>query len=278
MYPEKIVLFTLNGKPIGFYMYGLLIGIGVALCFVVLWLYSKYWKLDQRTVDFTTYGAIAAVAIGFFSAMLFQAIYDYIDDPSAGFSLKTAGLTFIGGLIGGCASYALIYFIFKKKLKLHFIDISSIIPCCILLAHGFGRFGCFCAGCCYGLPTDSAWGVVFPQLGYAVYPTQLFEAVFLIVMFGICSFLYLKFKFEYNFSVYLISYGIFRFLIEFIRDDFRGGFVPGMSPSQFWSLVMIVLGVASIFLLRIWVRRRKVQLALNPVKPEEKKKKELKIA
>ena len=83
-----------------------------------------------------------------------------------------------------------------------------------------------------------------------VYPTQLFEAIFLLIMFAICFYLTMKKDFKYTFCVYLISYGVFRFLIEFLRDDDRGSFIPGLSPSQFWSLIMIPLGIGLFFFLK----------------------------
>ena len=49
-------------------------------------------------------------------------------------------------------------------------------------------------------------------------------------------------------SVYLISYGIWRFVIEYFRGDYRGSLIPGLSPSQFWSIVMVIGGVAIFFL------------------------------
>ena len=59
-----------------------------------------------------------------------------------------------------------------------------------------------------------------------------------------------KFKFKYNMSLYLVSYGIWRFVIEYFRADYRGDFIPGLSPSQFWSIVMVLLGVAIFFVYR----------------------------
>ena len=79
---------------------------------------------------------------------------------------------------------------------------------------------------------------------------MLYEAIFLFVLFGICSYLLLKKNFKYNMSVYLIAYGVFRFLIEFLRDDHRGKLIGFITPSQFWSLLMIGLGVGLIFIMK----------------------------
>ena len=128
------------------------------------------------------------------------------------------------------------------------MNVLSLIPCSILVGHAFGRIGCFCAGCCYGRPTDSFLGVRFPGHIQDVHPTQLYEAFFLFALFAVCSYLLLKKGFKHNMSVYLVAYGIFRFLIEFVRDDERGQLLGFISPSQFWSILMIGLGVGVYFL------------------------------
>jgi phosphatidylglycerol:prolipoprotein diacylglycerol transferase len=56
-------------------------------------------------------------------------------------------------------------------------------------------------------------------------------------------------------TVYLIGYGIWRFLIEFVRDDDRGQFIPGLTPSQFWSILMVIGGVAFFFLYRYFDKK-----------------------
>ena len=64
-------------------------------------------------------------------------------------------------------------------------------------------------------------------------------------------------------SVYLIAYGIFRFLNEYLRGDHRGELVGNISPSQFWSLAMIVLGVALYFVLEYLRKHRPTPLMLQ---------------
>lgn len=244
MLPYPILEF---GK-IKVHMYGVMIALGILACFIVLYTYSKKLKLNEKFVDFIYYDALLSIALGFGSAALFQTTYNYFENPEAGFKFD-GGITFIGGLIGGTVVFLLIYLAFRKKLKGRLYEAISLIPCCILVAHGFGRVGCFFAGCCYGRPTESFLGVCFPNVAGKVHPTQLYEAAFLFVMFAICSYLLLKKNFKHNMSVYLITYGIFRFLIEFVRNDDRGQLVSGISPSQFWSILMVGLGVGLIFIM-----------------------------
>lgn len=230
-----------------FYMYGLMIAIGILACFAVVFWYGKKKKIEEKFTDFIFYNAIVAIVLGFLSAALFQATYNYIQDPKSGFDLQ-GGITFIGGLIGGVVSFLIGYWIFRKKFQTRLHEVLSMIPCAILIAHAFGRIGCFFAGCCYGKPTNSFWGVKFPDLPYKVHPTQLYEAAFLFILFGVCFWLLMKKDFKHNMSVYLICYGIFRFCIEFLRDDDRGTFIGNLSPSQFWSILMVIAGVGVYFL------------------------------
>ena len=117
----------------------------------------------------------------------------------------------------------------------------KVAPVAITIGHAFGRIGCFLAGCCYGKTTNTFLDMYFPSLDKSVLPTQLYEAIFLFILSGVLFFLLFKFNFKYTFVVYLTSYSIWRFVIEFFRDDPRGGFIPFLSPSQFWSILILLL-------------------------------------
>lgn len=230
------------------HMYGVMIAVGILCAFLTLFYLTKKKGVDVRFTDFIFYNGIASIVVGFGFATLFQSTYNYIKNPSAGFELGS-GMTFIGGLIGGVACFLAIYFIFRKKYTTRLYEVISLLPCGILIAHAFGRIGCFFAGCCYGKETDSFLGVQFPDLPHPVHPTQLYEAAFLFVLFAVSVYLILKKDFKHNLSLYLIAYGVFRFLIEYVRGDDRGELVGFVSPSQFWSILMVVAGVAIIFVM-----------------------------
>ena len=270
MLPNPLITFNIGSTPISIHMYGVMIAIGIIIAlFPVLYGYSKKLGVDPKLTDFIYYNAIVSIALGFGSAALFQATYDYIENPAGGFNLGT-GITFLGGLIGGVAVFMIGYALFRKKLGIRLIDALSIIPCSILIGHSFGRVGCFFAGCCYGKPTDSFLGVLFPGHVEAVHPTQLYEATFLLILFAVCSFLLLKYRFKHNMSVYLIAYGIFRFCIEFVRDDDRGQLVAGISPSQFWSILLVIAGVGLVFLVNFLWKKRLSELALESADEQPK--------
>jgi len=103
-------------------------------------------------------------------------------------------------------------------------------------------------------------GVIFPHghahdlyPGSAVFPTQLFEAGFLFILFFILN--QVKLFKNKEVEAYLIGYGIWRILIEFIRGDDRGVLLPLFSteynvfptPSQLMSFFMVLLGVYFVY-------------------------------
>ncbi|MBR6737389.1 MAG: prolipoprotein diacylglyceryl transferase [Clostridia bacterium] len=246
---------------LGIKPYGLLIAIGLLCCFGVLFTYNKKKPVDPKFTDEVFYIGVAAIFIGFLSATLFQSFYNYLANPEEGFSF--GGMTFIGGLIGGVASFLIIYFIIRKRLSGRLLSIISMVPCCITIAHAFGRLGCLMAGCCHGEfhGANQQFGDIYMDgtLGEGYYvPTQLYEAIFLFILFALFSYLWLKKDFKHNMSLYLVLYGIFRFIIEFFRGDDRGTLVGNIvSPSQFWSILMVILGVALYFIFNYFWKKDK---------------------
>ena len=226
-----------------FDMYSVFMFIGILACFALLYLYMKKNNLKRNYILDSLILACISIALGILSAALFQFIFDSLKENSTN---PIFSMTFFGGLIGGVITFIIGYFLYMKKRypDNSFIkDIVIIAPACITIAHAFGRIGCFMAGCCHGIETDSILGVRFPGLEHNVYPTQLFEAIFLFLLSSILFYLAYKHKFKYTFTIYLISYGIFRFLIEFIRGDDRGAFLGILSPSQVISIICILIGI-----------------------------------
>ena len=254
MYPNE--LFNIFGLSVDLYTICFLVGIIACLIFTIIAMKKCGYSSTAR--DTIIIIGIFAIMIGLLSAALFQAFYNLI----AGRGFTFEGMTFIGGLIGGVVAFLGIYFLyvyvinprlkeksfFKSDMNKGVWYLLRIAPISITIAHGFGRIGCFFAGCCYGKETDAWYGIQFPGLHTKVIPTQLFEAIFLFVLSAVMIVLLFVVHFKYNMSLYLISYGIWRFFIEYFRGDYRGSFIPGLSPSQFWSIIMVLLGIAIFFL------------------------------
>lgn len=227
--------------------YSIMIFIGVLVCFFVFMKYTKKHKISQKFAYDILILSCISIGIGIGFAVGFQVLFDLIKGEVRGLVM-----TFYGGLIGGIATFLVGYFlVIRKRYPQNSLiyDIAPIAPACISIAHAFGRVGCFMAGCCYGKETSSWLGIKFPNLVNPVYPTQLFEALFLLILGAILLYLALKKRWIYTLSLYLLSYGLFRFLLEFVRGDNRGGNLLNLSPSQFISIIAVV---ASIFVFIIF--------------------------
>lgn len=277
MHPQA--LFQIFGQPV--YAYGICMAVGIIACFIFLMWAFWYRNFNEEASDKILIIGVVATAFGIFMAMVFQSLYNYIENPAAGFRLNTS-MTFYGGLIGGVSSFLIVWNLYvfviapraKSKLLQNNMNASlsdalPIIPIGITIAHAFGRLGCFFGGCCYGAETDAWYGIACQAIGgvntgVKVVPTQLFECIFLFVLTAVMIVLYFKFNFNCNFGLYAIAYGIWRFLIEFARDDHRGDFVAGISPSQFWSILLVVLGIAYFFAYKYLFKRFMKHPELQP--------------
>ena len=264
MYPDP--LFSIFGLEID--LYSIFFLIGIIACFVFTWFAMKKSGYSSSAIDTILLIGIIAIIFGLLFGVLIQSLYDFIENPQQGFVI-TGKMTFLGGLIGGVIVYLGLYFLyvyvinprlkeksfFKSNMNKGVWHLLRFVPISITIAHAFGRIGCFCAGCCGGVPTNAWFGVKFPGETVKVVPTQLFEAIFLFLISAVMIVLYFVFHFKYNMTVYLMGYGTWRFIIEFFRNDDRGAFIPGLTPSQFWSILMFVGGIAFFFLYRYFDKK-----------------------
>ncbi len=234
---------------------------GIIAALVIFRVYSDKKQVPAKLQNVCLVLILASIAIGYGFAILFQAVYDFT--KSGKFVIDTqTGMTFYGGLIGGSAVFLILYFTVAKKvcggeIFRHLNSVSGVAACAISLGHSLGRIGCLMAGCCYGRETDSWIGIYLPAVGAKVIPTQLIESIFLLLLFFALTALLFRTRIN-GFSVYLIAYGIFRFVIEFFRADDRGGSViPWLSPSQVWSVILFAVGTAVLVTLLVRDARRK---------------------
>jgi phosphatidylglycerol---prolipoprotein diacylglyceryl transferase len=145
------------------------------------------------------------------------------------------GKTVVAGLI--CAYLA----VELTKLALGIrVKTGDTFALPLALAMVVGRIGCFCNGCCYGVPTTLPWGVGFVRDGqFAIcHPTQLYESLFHLGMAAVLLELLRRGRLRgHHLQVYLISYGVYRFLTEFIRPEPVGWL--GLTFYQWGSLALV---------------------------------------
>lgn len=235
-------------------------GLMMALAFIlaILISYSRAKKAGKKA-DVILDLAIAAIIIGLGCAYLLYIFVTYsLSDiwnsiKTGSFDVfKSGGLVFYGGVIGGAlAVIGYLKLIKKEPVR----EYAAIIVPTIPLAHAIGRVGCFLAGCCYGKCVDTAISVIYKHpiggapVGVPVFPIQLIESACNIVVFIILM-LYVgrQFKRGSVLFLYMILYGIERFVLEYYRfDEIRGIFL-GLSTSQWISIAMLAIGIVGLVL------------------------------
>ena len=160
----------------------------------------------------------------------------------------SGGFVYFGGLFGFLAAIHL----YAKIVRIPSDEIISPAVPAFALFHALGRVGCFFAGCCYGKPTKSIFGVVNHNSEIApneisLIPVQLFESAVEIVIFFVLLSLQKKHTSGRKIqNHYLLLYGVARFFLEFLRGDTDRGFIGLLSVSQIIALVVSLYAVGSL--------------------------------
>ena len=247
-------------------MYGLCIVVGGIIGCSLVCLICK--KLKKNILDFII---VAAVGIGFsfvFAKLFYifvtypinlipKLIYKMFTDPK-NFPMS-GGFVFYGGVFGG----ALGYFVGTKIAKCKFTDFNETLTFLVAFVHSFGRLGCFCAGCCYGIHYNGPFAIryvnpispVEPNVG--IFPVQLLESA-LLMIFAITMFILIMKNKKVTIFYYTIYYSIVRFCLEYLRGDVERGKLWIFSTSQWISIFLFVASIICIVVLGIVKRNRKL--------------------
>jgi len=233
-------------------LYGLMGVIGILFGTIAAIYRRKIYNISKDDVLFSSCYAGIGLLIGAKLLFIITILPDLIknrdllfSDPKILIHILAGGLVFYGGLIGAFLGY----YVYSKQYKINFITLLDLIAPSIPLVHGFGRIGCFTAGCCYGIEYHGIFHVIFEcsqvaPNGVPLLPIQLISSG---VNFLGCIFLFLyarnKRKPGRVIGIYLILYSIARFVIEFFRGDVARGIFFGVSTSQWISLLLIPFGL-----------------------------------
>ena len=231
--------------PLTVYGYGAMIALGVIAAWVVTELRAKKLRLSS---DHVFALALWGLLGGLLCAKLLYWITEWksiMADP--GFILDTLsdGFVVYGGILGGI----LAGWIYCKSKKVNFWKYFDLVMPSVALAQGFGRIGCFLAGCCYGRETDSVLSVTFQNSDFApnhvaLIPTQIYSSVLDFLHFALLLYIARHKKSDGQVAAfYLIFYSIGRFALEFFRGDLIRGSVGSLSTSQFISLFILAAGM-----------------------------------
>lgn len=245
--------------------YGLMIALGIIVANIIGGIVIKKEKLDIN--DFIIIEAYLFLS-GIIGAKLLYLLiakdsieWSKIFDLNYFHSLIESGFVFYGGIIGGILIIPFIKKIHKIKVEEYLKKSIFMLP----LIHAFGRVGCFLAGCCYGIPYCGYFNVVFPKNSFApqginLFPIQLCEAFFLILLSFFLLYLTLKNKSRHMVLIYLFCYSIIRFILEFLRHDSARGKVLFFSTSQWISLIILIYTIIYFSKHRIFSKNRLRQI------------------
>ncbi|MCC7008655.1 MAG: prolipoprotein diacylglyceryl transferase [Acidobacteria bacterium] len=253
------ILFEVGGWPV--YAYGVLLAVAYLVALQLAVVRARRRGLDgARIMDVGIYLIIAALV----GAKLMLVVVDFryfVAQPRELLTLVRAGGVFYGGLLAALVTAIVL----TRRYRLPLWTTADMFAPGIALGHVIGRLGCLLAGCCYGKPTTVPWAITFTNplalanvgtpLGIPLHPTQIYEAAAeLIVLVALLATERRGRVFAgRTFWLYVLLYGVSRFVIEFFRGDDRGMFY-GVSTSQIVSLIMVPL--ALVMLQRLRARAR----------------------
>ncbi|USP09431.1 prolipoprotein diacylglyceryl transferase [Aeromonas dhakensis] len=257
------VAFSLG--PLSVRWYGLMYLFGFAFA---MWLAGRRadapnsgWTRNEVS-DLLFYGFLGVILGGRVGYVLFYNFDMFLADPLYLFKIWTGGMSFHGGLIGVIT--AMVWF--AHKTKRHFFTVADFVAPLIPFGLGVGRIGNFLNGELWGRVTDVPWAIIFPEAGPEPrHPSQLYQ----FALEGVVLFIILNLFWRKNpprgaiSGMFLLFYGLFRFLVEFVRQPDRqlGLYFNEISMGQILSTPMILIGA-----LMIWAAYKRPQLFGNAVK------------
>jgi phosphatidylglycerol:prolipoprotein diacylglycerol transferase len=259
------VAFTIPiGDGIEVFWYGIIVTLGIVL--------GAWWatrEIERRGGDPDTFlnGLILVVIAGYVFARLWYVIQDEIANPGVQYdsllaivNLRAGGANILGGFVG--AILVAVFYIRWKKLD--FWMYADVAGPALLLAQGIGRWGNFINQELYGPPTELAWGILIeapfripPFNDLATYPietrfhpTFLYESILLLLGFVVLTFLNSRYRESWKygtlFGIFLIWWGLGRFVVEFFRPD-QPTF--GDSPITYSMVLSLSFAVAGVLVL-----------------------------
>ncbi len=216
----------------------------------------RQYPLGREAVaDLLFYSVIGVIAGGRLGYVLFYNLAYYLNKPHEILYVWEGGMSFHGGLIG--VFLVLLWFALRRNIP--FLQLGDLAVAAVPIGLGLGRIGNFINGELWGRPTDLPWGVIFPAAGLEPrHPSQLYEAFFegMLLLLIIYCLHRLAVKRGVPVAVFLIGYGVARFMVEFVRepDDHLGFLWGGATMGQLLSAPMIIAGVVLLF----WLLRRNI--------------------
>ena len=237
-------LFTIGGFTV--HSFGVMIAIGILAAYYTCTYRAGRMNLDIQNIDTIALVILAGGILGAKVLYWMTQISQIIQNPRLLLDF-TNGFVLYGGIIGGVLAGVC----YSRIKQISFPIYSDLVIPSIALAQGFGRIGCFLAGCCYGQEVSGRFGVRFPEgvsapAGVNLLPTQLISSGLDFLLFLILI-IYAKRKKSDGqvTALYMTLYSGGRFVLEYFRGDLERGSIGQLSTSQFISLFIFAAGCVS---------------------------------
>ena len=232
-------------------------GFFVALSIYISYLFIKHQLkeyLNEEKIDKLLFKSLFT---GFIGAKLVNVIEhpeSYLSEKNLSLdyilSFFSSGFSFFGGFMG----ISLYIFLYCKREKQHCKKILETFSLAMLLGLSIGKFGCLSAGCCYGKFCSHEFAIIFTDpksaapLNIPLWPTQIIESVGYFVLF-IISFILTKTTRINTIGFVMVSYSLFRFLVEFIRATTPVVFIFNNIPITWIQVICIILFLIGMYLI-----------------------------
>jgi phosphatidylglycerol:prolipoprotein diacylglycerol transferase len=241
--------------------------VALAVVVVVLWTMREVRRGANLSYDTILTAALIGIPSGVIISRLLHVVdmWDfYIQNP--GLILGFEGLTIWGAVLGATLGI----WIYSKFSNFRFGYFADLVTPGVILAQAVGRVGCTLNGCCYGTPTSLLWGVIYPSsiyidgwsyyidpkfIGVPVHPTQLYEIIYLLIIFGVVLSLRGRFKPDGSlFLIYLSLYAVWRVGIDFLRYYETPPLIFGLHQAQIIGIIVVLIAIPTLVLRTRWVK------------------------
>ncbi len=243
----------LGGHDIGLRWYGLAYVAGFVFASLAFRKALREGRLPgatEKTLDRLMTAVIVGVLAGGRLGYVVQNLGQWARDPFFPLKVYEGGMAFFGGLLG--VILGLIWV--GRKEKVAFWALADVATLPAMLGLAFGRIANFVNAELWGRPTGANWGVVYPRVDRLPrHPSELYECASHFLAFGILLFLsrqsaWAQARAGRLSALFLILYGLFRFLTDFYRDE---PLVGPLNTGQYASLVVMAVGLVLMAALRL---------------------------
>lgn len=248
MYPKLLQIYG----PLAIHSYGLMIVLGIT---VFSWLTLRHPRRQslfssEQFFSLVTWSIVAGLVGG-------HLLFVLVEEPTLQALIMPYGFSVLGSIAGVLG----FLFFYLRRLQIPTLPFFDLIAIYAPILQGFGRIGCFLAGCCYGRPSTLPWAIIYtnPNVEAPVctplHPSQLYSAAFLFIIAALMHF-YAQHIFKKQgqlICLYIMLVSLERFLTDFFRDDHGESF---LSSYQYLALAAMAVSLLFFFIIQTSKPRR----------------------